>query len=194
MLNDTKIRNAKPRERDYKLTDFDGLYLLVCRNGSKLWRFAYRFEGKQKQIALGLYPTVPLAKARDRRDASRKMLASGKNPSLERKLLKIARAAGGNTFREVAEEFLAKQRRARGGRKKPSPRTAGCSSRPMLPLATVRLARSPRPNCCTPCGNSSSAGATRALAGCGPSPAWSSAMRSRPGAPRATSRSTCAVP
>jgi hypothetical protein len=111
MLNDTKIRNAKPRERDYKLTDFDGLYLLVCRNGSKLWRFAYRFEGKQKQIALGLYPTVPLAKARDRRDASRKMLASGKNPSLERKLLKIARAAGGNTFREVAEEFLAKQRR-----------------------------------------------------------------------------------
>jgi hypothetical protein len=49
MLNDTKIRNAKPRERDYKLTDFDGLYLLICKNGSKLWRFAYRFEGKQKR-------------------------------------------------------------------------------------------------------------------------------------------------
>ena len=56
MLNDTRIRNAKPRERDYKLTDFDGLYLLVRTNGSKLWRFAYRFDGKQKQIALGAYP------------------------------------------------------------------------------------------------------------------------------------------
>ena len=52
MLNDTRIRNAKPGDRDYKLTDFDGLYLLVCKNGSKLWRFAYRFDGKQKQIAL----------------------------------------------------------------------------------------------------------------------------------------------
>jgi integrase len=111
MLNDTKIRNAKPRERDYKLTDFDGLYLLICKNGSKLWRFAYRFEGKQKQIALGHYPQVTLAEARERRDASRKLLASGKNPSLERRLEKIARAAGGNTFRDVAEEFLDKQRR-----------------------------------------------------------------------------------
>jgi hypothetical protein len=45
VLNDTKIRKAKPRERDYKLTDFDGLYLLVCKNGSKLSRFAYRFDG-----------------------------------------------------------------------------------------------------------------------------------------------------
>ena len=53
MLNDTRIRSAKTRERDYKLTDFDGLYLLVRKNGSKLWRFAYRFDGKQKQIALG---------------------------------------------------------------------------------------------------------------------------------------------
>jgi len=55
MLNDTRIRNARPAERDYKLTDFDGLYLLVRKNGSKLWRFAYRFGGKQKQIALGAY-------------------------------------------------------------------------------------------------------------------------------------------
>jgi len=50
MLNDTRIRNAKPAKRDYKLTDFDGLYLLVRKNGSRLWRFAYRFGGKQKQI------------------------------------------------------------------------------------------------------------------------------------------------
>ena len=111
MLNDTRIRSAKPAERDYKLTDFDGLYLLVCKNGSKLWRFAYRFGGKQKQIALGAYPEVTLADARDRREAARKLLASGKDPSVERRLEKIARAAGGSTFLEVAEEFLGKQRR-----------------------------------------------------------------------------------
>jgi integrase len=111
MLNDTRIRSAKPAERDYKLTDFDGLYLLVCKNGSKLWRFAYRFDRKQKQIALGAYPDVTLAEARDRREAARKLLAAAKDPSLERRLEKIARAAGGNTFREVAEEFLDKQRR-----------------------------------------------------------------------------------
>lgn len=56
MLNDTRIRNAKPKERDYKLTDFDGLQLLVRSTGAKLWRFAYRFAGKQKQLA-GQFPT-----------------------------------------------------------------------------------------------------------------------------------------
>jgi integrase len=111
MLNDTRIRNAKPAERDTKLTDFDGLYLLVRPNGSRLWRFAYRFGGKQKQIALGAYPQVTLAEARDRREAARKLLAGGKDPSVERRLEKIAKAAGGNSFREVAEEFLGKQRR-----------------------------------------------------------------------------------
>jgi Arm domain-containing DNA-binding protein/integrase-like protein len=111
MLSDTRIRNAKPRERDYKLTDFDGLYDLVRPNGSKLWRFAYRVNGKQRQIALGVYPELTLAEARDRREASRKLLANGKDPSLERRLEKIARAAGGNTFREVAEELLEKHRR-----------------------------------------------------------------------------------
>jgi integrase len=111
MLNDTRIRNAKPAERDYKLTDFDGLYLLVCKNGSKLWRFAYRFDRKQKGIALGAYPEVTLAEARDRREAARKLLSMAKDPSAERRLEKIAKAAGGNSFREVAEEFLAKQRR-----------------------------------------------------------------------------------
>ena len=111
MLNDTRIRNAKPRERDYKLTDFDGLYLLIRPNGSRLWRFAYRVDGKQKQIALGAYPQVTLAQAREQREAKRKILATGKDPSLERRLEKIARQVGGNSFREIAEEFLDKLRR-----------------------------------------------------------------------------------
>lgn len=111
MLNDIRIRQAKPRERDYKLTDYDGLHLLVRPTGAKLWRFAYRFARKQKQLALGAYPTVTLAEARERRDAARKLLANGIDPGLQRRLEKIAAAAGGNTFREVAEELLEKQAR-----------------------------------------------------------------------------------
>lgn len=109
MLNDTKLRQSKSRERDYKLTDFDGLHVLIRPNGSKLWRLSYRFGGKQKQLALGAYPIVTLAEARQKRDAARKVLAAGRDPGLERRLEKIAAAAGGNAFREVAEELLQKQ-------------------------------------------------------------------------------------
>jgi hypothetical protein len=58
MIIDTKIRQAKAKDRDYKLSDYEGLYLLVRRTGAKLWRFNYRFAGKQKSLALGVYPTV----------------------------------------------------------------------------------------------------------------------------------------
>src|SRR3974390_1617986 len=111
MLSDTRIRQAKPRDRDYKITDFDGLYLLVRPTGSKLWRLAYRFGGKQKLLAFGSYPTGTLAQARERRDAARKLLANGTDPGLQRRLEKIAAAAGGNSFRDVAEELLGKLRR-----------------------------------------------------------------------------------
>jgi integrase len=111
MLSDLRIRQSKPQERDQKLSDFNGLYLLVRPSGSKLWRFDYRFGGKQKTLALGAYPTVTLADARDRRDAARKLVANGTDPGLQRRLEKIAAAAGGNTFRDVAEELLAKQTR-----------------------------------------------------------------------------------
>jgi integrase len=87
------------------------LHLLVRSSGSKLWRLAYRFGGKQKQLAFGAYPTITLADARERRDAARKLLANGTDPGQERRLEKIAARAGGNTFREVAEELLAKLRR-----------------------------------------------------------------------------------
>lgn len=114
MLSDLAIRQAKPRDRDYKLTDYEGLHLLVRPTGAKLWRLAYRFDRKQKQLALGAYPTITLAEARERRDAARKLLANGTDPGLQRRLDKIAKAAGGNSFQEVAEELLDKQ--AREGR------------------------------------------------------------------------------
>jgi hypothetical protein len=110
-LNDIRIRQAKAKDGNYKLTDFDALQLLVTPTGSKLWRLAYRFAGKQKELALGTYPTVTLAQARERRDAARRLVANGTDPSTQRQLEKIAAAAGGNTFREVAAEFFAKQAR-----------------------------------------------------------------------------------
>jgi integrase len=111
MLNDTRIRQAKSGERDFKISDYDGLHLLVCTTGSKLWRLAYRFHGKQKLLALGAYPTVSLAQARERRDAARKLLANGTDPSVQRRLEKISARAGGNSFREIAEELLEKHAR-----------------------------------------------------------------------------------
>jgi integrase len=104
MLSDAKARTAKARANAYKLTDEKGLHLLVMPNGSKWWRLSYRFGGKQKTISLGVYPAVTLAMARKRRDEARRLLADGIDPSAKRKAEKLADA---NTFKAVAEEFLA---------------------------------------------------------------------------------------
>jgi hypothetical protein len=71
IITDTKVRNAKPRDAQYKLTDDRGLCLLIAPNGGKWWRFNYRFDGKQKTLSMGVYPEVTLADARARRDAAR---------------------------------------------------------------------------------------------------------------------------
>jgi len=70
-LTDTHIRNAKPREKPVKLADGGGLHLMLTPQGSKLWRLAYRFAGKQKTLAIGAYPIVSLEKAREARSAAR---------------------------------------------------------------------------------------------------------------------------
>lgn len=75
-LSDVKVRSAKPEAKAYKLTDSDGMVLLVHPNGSKYWRLRYRFGGKEKMLALGKYPEVSLADARARRDEARKLLAN----------------------------------------------------------------------------------------------------------------------
>src|SRR6187455_186999 len=80
-LTDTAVRNAKPAEKPYKLTHGKGLYLLVNSTG-RYWRLDYRFAGKRKTLALGVYPDVTLANARERRDDARKLLANGTDPSL----------------------------------------------------------------------------------------------------------------
>jgi integrase len=107
-LTDTAVRNAKPAQKARKLFDGGGLFLLIQPNGAKLWRLAYRFHGKQKTLSLGAYSVVSLAEAREARDAARKALAMGIDPSLQRKLEKQSAAV---TFKLVAEELLDKMKR-----------------------------------------------------------------------------------
>jgi len=109
-LSDLKVRNTKGAAKPRKLADERGLYLLVQPSGSRLWRFNYRFAGKQKTLALGSYPDVSLADARSHRDEARKSVADGIDPAVEWKREKAtSRIAGGNTFEGIGLEWMTKQ-------------------------------------------------------------------------------------
>jgi integrase len=109
-LSDTAIRNAKPQEKQFKLHDEGGLFMIVRPSGGKLWRLKYRFQGKEQQLTIGTYPAVGLKDARLRRDEAKKQLASGINPGAEKKRLAVESSVqAGNTFKAVAEEFIAKR-------------------------------------------------------------------------------------
>jgi integrase len=106
-LTDIKIRSAKPGDKTYKLFDSGGLYLEVSPGGSKYWRWKYRFGGKEKRLAFGVYPDVTLKAAREKRDLGRKQIASGIDPGEARKAEKIAQA-GAESFEAIAREWHAK--------------------------------------------------------------------------------------
>src|SRR3546814_3579273 len=111
-LSDVVIRNAKPREKPFKMGDSLGLFLLVQPSGGKLWRLKYRINGREKKFALGVYPDVSLSDARRRRDEARRLLADGKDPSLEKQREKTrSRIEAHNTFGAIAEEYCRKRRR-----------------------------------------------------------------------------------
>lgn len=101
-----QIRRAKPEAKAYTLGDGQGLSLLIEPNGSKSWRFRYRYAGKPKMISLGVYPTITLADALSRRDDARKLVAEGKNPSEVRKEQKIAlQTESESAFEKIATEW-----------------------------------------------------------------------------------------
>ena len=101
-----QIRRAKPEAKAYTLGDGQGLSLLIEPNGSKSWRFRYRYAVKPKMISLGVYPTITLADARSRRDDARKLVAEGKNPSEVRKEQKIAlQTESESAFEKIATEW-----------------------------------------------------------------------------------------
>ena len=137
MLNDTRVRTTKPCKRPVKLSDGGGLYLLIGPHGSKLWRLAYRFGGKQKTLAIGAYPTITLKTARDKREEAKRLLANGIDPSKQRRLDKQLTSTG-NTFKVVAEEVLAKLEKAGRSLILHSPRNVGCSTSPMRRLVIAR--------------------------------------------------------
>ncbi len=108
-LTEVKIRNMKPADKDIKLFDGDGLFLLVKKSGGKLWRLKYRYDGKEKLLSLGSYPDVGLSDARKRRDAARELLAQGFNPSTVRQEEKATRTEQlENTFEAIAREWHTK--------------------------------------------------------------------------------------
>jgi integrase len=108
-LTDTTVRKAKPGDKPLKLFDARGLFVLISPRGGKWWRFRYRFGGKYKSLSMGVYPDVSLAKARERRDEARKLLAEGIDPSENRKAMKGATTARTtNSFEAIAREWFAR--------------------------------------------------------------------------------------
>ena len=106
-LTDTEIKKAKAKEKAYSLNDSGGLYLWITPAGGKLWRWAYRFDGKEKLMSLGKYPDVSLALARERHAEARKLLATGVDPMAQRKAEKTAeKIAVENSFQSMAAQWL----------------------------------------------------------------------------------------
>ncbi|MDA8591276.1 integrase arm-type DNA-binding domain-containing protein [Luminiphilus sp.] len=109
-LSDAKIKNAKPREKTYRVYDERGLYLEVSPKGGKWWRFKYRFRGKEKRISLGTYPDTKLGKAREKRDEARRLVSEDIDPSQQKKAHKAAQAdLSANSFELVALEWHSKK-------------------------------------------------------------------------------------
>lgn len=111
-LNDIQIRKLRPTEKAYRKADGEGLFIEIKPNGSKLWKMAYRFEGKQKLLSFGNYPTVTLAAARDKRLEAKRLLADGIDPNEKKKAEKAEEVAKiENTFGNIARELIDKKRR-----------------------------------------------------------------------------------
>lgn len=105
-LTDTKVRSVKSREKSFKIADGKGLFLVVKPNGSKYWRFRYQFGGKEKLLAIGIYPDVSLADARRKRDEARKLLADDTDPGMAKQLKKRAKKlVSENSFEAVTREW-----------------------------------------------------------------------------------------
>ena len=109
-LTALQVKSAKPKEKQGKLTDGGGLYLLVMPNGSKYWRYDYRYLDKRKTLPLGVYPDVSLSDARDLHAEARQKVKSGIDPTHERKVAKLTKGmVSENTFKAIAEEWFVRQ-------------------------------------------------------------------------------------
>lgn len=110
-LTDIKVRSAKPQEKEYTLVDGDGMFLLIHPNGSKYWRFRFRFGGKQHLMAFGVYPETSLADARQKREEARRLVAAGIDPREHKRAVKEKQAKEAITFESVAREWHASNKK-----------------------------------------------------------------------------------
>jgi integrase len=111
-LTDTAVRASKPRDKEYKLADGGGLYLLVTPSGGRLWRLKFRVLGIEKKLAIGRYPNVSLGEARKARDAAREVVGAGGDPAAAKRRQRVAaKVAAGITFGDVAREYIDKVER-----------------------------------------------------------------------------------
>lgn len=106
-LTNTTAKNAAAKDKAYKLADGDGMYLYVTTKGQKYWRMDYRYEGRRKTLALGVYPDVSLKKAREKRGAARSLLADSIDPSARKRAEKLSKA-GKESFEAIAREWFEK--------------------------------------------------------------------------------------
>ena len=140
-LTDIAIRNAKPKEKPYKLGDSLGLFLQVQPTGGKLWRFKYRIHGRERKLAIGTYPAISLAEARRKRDAARDLVAAGQDPSIEKRRSKLrGEMQAATTFSSVAAEFC--EKRKMDGQRRWAPATA-VRSEYLLSLLKVSIGNMP---------------------------------------------------
>jgi integrase len=108
-LTDTQIRNLKPRDKAYKVTDFQGLYVTVAPSGSRLWHMKYRIDGREKRLSFGAYPAVSLAQARKLRDEARSRLAAGEDPGeVKKEDKRHKQIIRETTFKKLAEAYKEK--------------------------------------------------------------------------------------
>lgn len=110
-LKYTEAKNAEIKEKNYKLTDANGLYLLIHKNGSKYWRFKYYFAGKEKLLALGVFPSVSISQARLARDEAKLQLSRQIDPSQLKQSKKAALfAAHNNSFKSIADDWYERKK------------------------------------------------------------------------------------
>ena len=111
-LSDIQVRNLKPRDKAYEVSDFEGLFVLVKVNGSKLWQFKYRLFGKERLLSIGVYPDVSLAQARKAKEEARAKVAAGIDPSEAKQTeRRMKQEEAAQTFALIGSMFLEKQRK-----------------------------------------------------------------------------------
>jgi hypothetical protein len=189
-LSDTKIRNAKPADKEYTLADGQGFSVRVQVNGTKIWLYRYRFGGKRKNMSFGVFPAVTLKMAREKRHDAEKLLDQRQDPAVVREAKRQEEQKTKHTFRAVGQEWLTTKFEKENKAKATIKREDGISASSIVRSATTPCARSSLPSCLPRCGPSRPAADTAQSVGCARPPPASSNSASVPHTAPATRPAT----